>query len=180
MISKSSKQCFAAGGSPSSSETNPWYMRAEYRGSVHPEGLITSTGAGRTDVHSINVPSGSYILPADVVSGLSEGNTLGGAGIMDRMMHSNPYGIQSGRGHGGGGPPHAPHAAGPFKKGGAAEHQSGAVPIVVAGGEYLIHPHTIAGKFGSLKKGHAALDLFVKKVRAKNVKETSKLPGPKK
>lgn len=180
---------FASGGGiPSSSEAAPWYTRAEYHGIMHPEGLITSTGAGRTDVHNIKVPSGSYIIPADVVSGISEGNTLSGADVIDRMMHSNPYGIQGGHKGGGKGIPSAPA---PYRepkdnfsmlnRGGKAKNgDSEAVPIVVAGGEVLLHPHTIERKFGSLKKGHASLDAFVKKARAHNVKNISKLPGPKK
>lgn len=178
---------FDSGGAPNSSEMDPWYTRSEARNMVHPEGLISSQGAGRTDIHNINVPAGSYIVPADVASGLAEGNTLAGAGVMDRIMHSNPWGIQGGRAHGSMGPPHsrapAPlsQAAG-FKKGGktASQQQHHIVPIVVAGGELLYYPETIAKKFGDLKKGHAALDAFVRKVRAKNVKTLSKLPGPKK
>ena len=168
---------------PNTSQMDPWYTRAEYRGSVHPEGLVSSLGAGRTDIHNINVPSGSYVIPADVVSGLSEGNTLGGAAIMDRMMHSNPWGIEGGRASHGSGPPRI-HAPPPFRDSSALARGGSAagdqiVPIVVAGGEMIYHPHTIAQKFGSLKKGHAALDAFVKKVRADNVKTLKKLPGPK-
>lgn len=160
-----------------------WFARSEEKNSIHPEGLITSAGAGRTDIHPINVPSGSFVLPADIVSGLGEGNTLAGASVMDRMMHSNPYGIEGGGRHGGGmGIPHA--SARPFreeglKRGGKPQQQSGVVPIVVAGGEMLYHPETIIKKFGSLKKGHAALDQFVKKVRVETAKTLKKLPGPK-
>lgn len=173
------------GGFPSSSEASPWYARAEFHNLLHPEGLVMSKGAGRTDIHNINVPAGSYILPADVTSGLAEGNTMAGAGVMDRMMHSNPYGIEGGGRHGGSGPP-TPRAA-PVPqyaaKGGKAQANAThpqMVPIVVAGGEMIYYPSTIAKKFGNLKKGHAALDAFVKKVRAENVKTLKKLPGPKK
>lgn len=191
----------AVGGIPTSEALDPYSTRMSEREMTgHPEGLFGSTGAGRTDVHNMNVPTGSYIVPADVVSGLSEGNTLGGAAIIDRMMHSNPYGIEGGGGRRGGGmgPPRAApqriasssdnfsnaqqNRGGPIKRaaGGATPAKHSLVPIVTAGGEYLIHPGTIIQKFGNLKKGHATLDQFVKDVRAKNVKETSKLPGPKK
>ena len=66
------------------------------------------------------------------------------------------------------------------KGGRAGTHTDGGVPIVIAGGEFLLHPQTIIQKFGSLKKGHAALDAFVKRVRADTVKTLRKLPGPKK
>ena len=188
MRARGGKAGFAGGGIPTSEALDPWWTRSEERQMVQPEGLIKSTGAGRTDVHNINVPSGSYIVPADVTSGLGEGNTLSGASVMDRMMHSNPYGIEGGVKHGNMGPPRAPA---PFtqqpqslpamaeKRGGKAEGHSGTVPIVVAGGEMLYHPETIIKKFGSLKKGHAALDDFVKKVRTKTAKTMLKLPGPK-
>lgn len=256
---------YAGGGIPTSEALSPWYARAEERSMIHPEGLITSTGAGRTDVHNINVPSGSYVVPADVVSGLAEGNTLSGASVMDRMMHSNPYGIQGGGGRHGSGPPRVspprpyqepspnnfniqnrggaikrasggstelkpkekplylnPRSLvtptvdqlakvipqntastlkysekvpvdqsedppdqgtpqyGGYAQGGEAHHKGEPVPIVIAGGEFLVHPSTIIKKFGSLKKGHAAMDAFVKRVRAENVKTLRKLPGPKK
>lgn len=189
----------AVGGIPTSEALDPYSTRmSEREMQGHPEGLFGSTGAGRTDVHNILVPTGSYVMPSDVVSGLSEGNTLGGAAVIDRMMHSNPYGIESSGGRKPNmGPPRAiPQRIQPLasedlnmeKRGGPIRRASGGqvqpkpnlVPIVVAGGEVLLHPDTIIKKFGSLKKGHAVLDKFVKDVRAKTVKETSRLPGPKK
>jgi hypothetical protein len=57
----------------------------------------------------------------------------------------------------------------------------GTVPIVAAGGEYVIPPHAVAGfGKGSLDTGHRVLDEFVKHVRAKTIKTLQKLPGPKK
>lgn len=64
-----------------------------------------------------------------------------------------------------------------FADGGAAE----GVPIVAAGGEYVIPPEDVAeiGK-GDVDHGHKILDAFVKKMRAKTIKTLQKLPGPKK
>jgi len=55
------------------------------------------------------------------------------------------------------------------------------VPIVAAGGEYVITPEQVAsiGK-GDLDHGHKILDAFVKKTRAKTIDTLKKLPGPKK
>ncbi len=55
------------------------------------------------------------------------------------------------------------------------------VPILAAGGEFVISPDVVAqvGK-GDLKSGHEALDLWVKMQRRKNIQELSKLPGPAK
>jgi hypothetical protein len=54
-------------------------------------------------------------------------------------------------------------------------------PIVAAGGEYVISPEAVA-KIGNgdMELGHAALDLFVKKMRNRTIKTLQKLPGPKK
>src|ERR1700677_5287266 len=41
-------------------------------------GPIHSMVAGRTDHLPMHVPSGSYVLPADIVSGAGEGNTMAG------------------------------------------------------------------------------------------------------
>jgi len=56
-----------------------------------------------------------------------------------------------------------------------------AVPIVAAGGEYVIHPRDVIriGN-GDLDRGHRELDKFVKKMRRKTIKTLQKLPGPKK
>lgn len=179
---------FAGGGIPTSEALSPWYARSEERQMVQPEGLIRSAGAGRTDIHPINVPSGSYVLPADVVSGLGEGSSLAGSSVVDKMMHSNPYGIEGGGGRRGGmgiprppAPYNAPQEAVMESRGGSPKGKNGdGVPIVIAGGEFLVHPQTIIQKFGSLKKGHQVLDKFVIAVRKKTIDDMKKLKGPKK
>jgi len=54
------------------------------------------------------------------------------------------------------------------------------VPVAVAGGEHVLAPHEVmfAGN-GDLDAGHRALDEFVIRQRAKNVKTLKKLPGPR-
>jgi len=49
-------------------------------------GPITSTVAGRTDQHAIDVPPESFVIPADVVSALGQGNTNNGMEILTRMF----------------------------------------------------------------------------------------------
>ena len=64
-----------------------------------------------------------------------------------------------------------------FADGGSTENL---VPIVAAGGEYVIPPHVVVGiGQGDLDKGHGELDDFVKKMRANTVRTLRKLPGPK-
>lgn len=198
---------YAEGGASVASMT-PWFVRQESRDIVHPGGVIQSEIPGRTDHIPMSVAAGSYVIPADVVSGVGEGNTLSGAKVIDEMMHSNPYGIQSPQRHGGG---HSiPHAPAPFrdtdKSGYAAggdvpahhkdvHGQPNTVPIVAAGGEYVVppsdvafHPRLGAGnpngspkhKNKALKKGHDILDAWVKHERANHVKTLKKLPGPAK
>lgn len=64
-----------------------------------------------------------------------------------------------------------------FADGGAAE----GVPIVAAGGEYVIPPEDVVHiGGGDLDHGHKILDSFVKKMRQKTIKTLQGLPGPKK
>ena len=54
------------------------------------------------------------------------------------------------------------------------------VPIITAGGEYIVMPSRIIAKFGSLDAGHDALDQFVLQVREKNIKKLKNLAPPRK
>jgi hypothetical protein len=64
-----------------------------------------------------------------------------------------------------------------FANGGAAD----GVPIVAAGGEYVIPPEDVVHiGGGDLDHGHKVLDAFVKKMRQKTIKTLQGLPGPKK
>ena len=161
-------------------------------------GLITMAVGGRTDHIPMNVLEGSYVLPADIVSGLGEGNTLAGSKIIENMFKSGPFGV--------GKPdskftepnyPKAPPMPGfnladtlvvsPIASG-KKEARGGPImsgnykpiPIVAAGGEYVIDPDTVRSLGGgSIDKGHEFLDHFVKGARKELVKTLQKLPGPK-
>ena len=125
-------------------------------------GPIHSPVAGRTDHLPMHVPSGSYVIPADIVSASGEGNTMAGFKVMNRIFGSRG-GAPKGYGEGG------------------AVHDGELVPIIAAGGEYVIHPAAIVKiGGGDLEKGHKELDDFVKGLRAKTVKTLQKLPGPRK
>lgn len=166
---------FALGGSPD-------YFAHKAFGELNAPGMIKSPVAGRTDHLPMNVPSGSYVVPADHVSHLGQGNSLAGGKVLDRMfgtagtthLHSNI--------------PKPPAPMRQFAKGGSVEGES--VPIIVAGGEYLLHPQQvrhadeIINKLppgtGDLKRGHDALDAWIVSERKKHIKLLQKLPGPKK
>jgi hypothetical protein len=167
----------AAGGpSPAS-----WQTRKEAGAMTH-SGPIMSAVAGRTDHHPMNVASGSYVLPADHVSSLGQGNTQSGMAVLGHMFGSSgPYGIgknpaiKPGSG--------APRAQKPMKlaSGGAPAEGSEPVPINAAGGEFVIPPEVVAQiGGGDIKRGHTILDNWVVANRKKHIKTLKKLPGPAK
>ncbi|MDE2096498.1 MAG: hypothetical protein KGL39_04570 [Patescibacteria group bacterium] len=143
-----------------------WVEREFARGMTHPGGLLNSHVAGRTDHLPLNVKAGSYVIPADVVSGLGQGNTANGSMVLGRMFNLGPYGASSG----------------PY--GSAIPHlhrkRGGVVPIMAAGGEVIIPPEKIVAKFGDLDKGHKRLDEWVLHERKKHIKTLKSLPGPAK
>jgi hypothetical protein len=125
-------------------------------GVIH-EGPIHSPVSGRTDHLPMHVASGSYVIPADIISAMGEGNTMSGFKQMNQILS---------------GAKAMPKASGgPVK----------AVPIIAAGGEYVVTPHEVtwAGN-GNMDAGHEALDGFVTGMRAKTIKTLKALPGPKK
>lgn len=116
----------------------------------HHSGLLNSAGPGRTDTINTHVPAGAYVIPADIVSGVGQGNTVAGSAIIGRMF------------------PEPPNPAPSKDK----------APVVVAGGEMVISPQAIINKFGSLKRGHASIDHWVVMERQRIAKEMLKLPNP--
>jgi hypothetical protein len=168
---------FASGGAPKKHKMPMFHAPrlATLHGPKLHTGPIHSKVAGRTDHLPMHVPSGSYVIPADIISSMGEGNTMAGFEHMKRMFGGTPYGGGSTPYGQSGGPYGAemPHKA----YGGAADE---GVPIVAAGGEYVLSPEEVkyAGE-GDLDAGHKALDEFVKRQRAKTVNTLKKLPGPK-
>jgi hypothetical protein len=167
-------------------------------------GPIHSAVAGRTDHLPIHVPNKAYVLPADIVSGMGQGNTMAGFKIakrLPRLFTTSFYGTKKagegmpyggsfyGQGKAGEGVPYggeglpyhgvpAPHAAG----GSSQAHEDGddGVPIVAAGGEHVYRPaevEMIGG--GDIDRGHDILDAFVKQYRAEHIKTLKALPGPR-
>lgn len=143
-------------------------------------GPIHSAVAGRTDHLPMEVPEGAYVLPADIVSALGEGNTMAGFKVAKSLfdMPDVTKGMPGVRVPGIEGAPGAAPVEGIAKKadGGAA----GSVKIIAAGGEHVISPEAVMriGN-GNLDDGHKILDHFVKQVRAGTIKKLSRLPGPR-
>ncbi len=122
-------------------------------------GAIKAQVAGRTDHLPMHVPSGSYVVPADIVSAIGEGNTANGFDIIDYMVKQR---MASG---------------GDIKE--LDSHNP--VAIVAAGGEYVVPPDAVRGfGGGDLDQGHKALDEWVKSERATTIATLQSLPAPKK
>jgi len=156
-------------------------------------GPLHSHVPGRTDKINLNVKPGSYVIPADVVSMIGEGNTLAGSAVLKVMFgqkaltgsvpppKSRPGIVERRMEH---------HAMLPgagqvrgYQEGGEAERDprtEGAAPVVVAGGEHIIGPDEIKAKFGDLAHGHKSLDEFVGEMRRREIKRLRTAPPPKK
>ena len=113
-------------------------------------GPLSSPVGGRTDHLPISVPEGAYIIPADVVSSLGQGNTQSGMLICQKMFGA-PWQPGSGR----------------------------SVDIMAAGGEFVVSPAEVAKRGGGdLASGHAVFDSWVKMERADNISKLKKMPPP--
>lgn len=162
-------------------------------------GPLVSDVPGRTDNINTHVPSGSYVIPADIVSAVGEGNSLSGLKVLSHMFTASPrnapaapytgsagpYGSQMPRAAPGSGIsiPHpiglsVPSATASLARGGKSPVGSPA-PVAVAGGEFIIHPADVARiGDGNVSKGHKVLDAWVKAERQKLISKLKSLPGP--
>jgi hypothetical protein len=161
----------ASGGSPPLGE----HMAARQ---MFREGFLHSSVPGRTDKLPISVAGGAYVLPADHVAALGQGNSLAGANTVNKMFKMGPYGTTPMPLHGTSAKvPHLNLRAGKFADGGSHGRPT---PIVAAGGEIVIPPEKIIARFGSLEKGHKALDHWINTTRKKHIKTLRGLKPPKK
>lgn len=157
----------------------PFHVRNAARATERvPGGIITSTVPGRSDRIPMGVKGGSYVVPADVVSSLGQGNTMAGAQGLSRMLKMTPGGAPMGS---------SPMARRPgkFADGGEVMMPPGdaapPVDIMAAGGEFVVPVDKVAEiGGGDVKRGHDILDSMVKQTRKKAVKTLRKLPGPRK
>jgi hypothetical protein len=124
------RQHFDIGGFAGSQES-PWWERSEAAGQRH--GLLASPIAGRTDKLAVSPAAGSYVIPADVISGLGEGNTLSGANVMQHILDTGPHGIPLPRAGAVKSMPHPPPA---YREGEGDDGMAsgGGVPHLATGG----------------------------------------------
>lgn len=164
-----------------------------YSQTITHEGPIHSAVSGRTDHLPMHVDSGSYVLPADIVSAYGEGNTNAGFRIMRRLFAGEPYGGGARPYEGGAHPYNAPvnepydQTQSPYNEviqnraSGGPVHDGAKVPIVAAGGEYVLSPEQVTeiGQ-GDINLGHRILDEFVLRSRKELIHTLKNLAPPKK
>lgn len=156
------REAKASGGSVSSP---PFYVRSEARSLEH-AGMIHSPVAGRTDRLPMGVKPGSYVVPADIVSGIGQGNSTSGANALSRLFKMGPGGTQLSQPRAG--------ARRKFAEGGP-------VDIIAAGGEFIVPPESVLEVGGGdMKRGHDVLDKMVMHIRKSTIKTLKRLPKPKK
>jgi hypothetical protein len=125
-------------------------------------GALTGATGGRADKLPINVPNGSHVIPADVVSALGQGNSAHGYKVLGRMFPNS------------GGRSSKSSGSSLVKKNG------GEVPIMASDGEFIVSPQDVqheAGR-GDHEHGHRVLDHFIVHTRKQAIHNLKHLPGP--
>lgn len=140
---------------------------------VHPGGLIKGDTPGRTDRLPYSVTADSFVVPADVVSGLGEGNTNAGAAILDQVVQGMI------------------DAAGPARRAVGGASNTPMANVIVASGEYMVDKPKVdaigralraAGKSKAKTDnaaGHEHLRQLVDGVRRMQMDFLKKAPKPK-
>lgn len=155
-------------------------------GSVAPNltrsGLLHSPVPGRTDHIAAKPAAGSYVIPADVTSGVGEGNTLAGGRVLQSALGIGPFGVPLNNPRSGAGarsrfsrPPPLPRV---YKDGGHTDKRDG-VECLLAGGEFVVAPEDVLRLGGgNMKRGHRILDELVVHLRKQIIDQMKKLPPP--
>lgn len=178
------RQGMAAGGL-----AVPWTARASMRQIVR-EGYLNGPGPGRTDILPITTKGGAYVLPADHLAALGQGNNTAGAAEVSKMFKLGPDGTYLGHLSHPGRPimPKLPQMTMPRGMSGFAKTSKVGIlqrgghstaKIVAAHGEMIIPPEAIIAKYGSLERGHREIDKWVLDTRKKHIKTLKGLKPPK-
>lgn len=142
----------ATGGAVNTAMEIARKIKRKKGGAVHVGPIVGDTG-GRADKVPMRVPNGSYIVPADICSGLGEGNTAAGMMVLsDLFPKSKPSRMREGPGD--------------------------KVEILAADGEFCISPEDIVDRYGDLESGHKALDAWVLHERDQLIETLSNLDPP--
>ncbi len=172
-----------------------WGRPHPHRGGAR---LIHSATPGRTDRIRTSARPGSFVIPADVVSGMGQGNTIAGAKVFGDIFSS--YGPPKPMAMGHLAKPSTPsmpkmgamnmpklspmHLGKPpsigkgFADGGSYEDEE-PTPIITAGGEMIVDPELVmAIGGGDAEAGHKALREMVPHLRKQVIAQLKQLPGP--
>ena len=168
------------------SEAEPWWTRSEARSADAPmSGYLHGATAGRADALKGTAASDSYILPAEEIAGLGEGNSLMGARVIQSMLNSGPHGIPQERQRAGRGLPHPPSAQEPREfqaKGGGVQHHEGqpTTKVALSHGEYSMSPEEVMRFTGQKDRASAmrVMDLFTMELRKRHIKDLKGLKPP--
>jgi hypothetical protein len=122
-------------------------------------GLVHSPTPGRADSVKSKVRRGSYVMPADIVSTLGEGNTMAGAHALAETARS--------------------HGPIEYARGGAVDDHDH-MDVALSGGEFVFEPEEVAAMGrGDHARGSAMLDQLVEIARKHAIQTLSALPPPK-
>lgn len=181
-------------------EADPWWTRAAARQDMS-TGYLHGSTFGRADHLTTQAPGGAYVVPADVVSGLGEGNSMAGANVIQRMLETGPYGTPLPRAVHGRGPPQGVRPPAPYQergygyatRGGHVGHDGVGkpVPVKFSHGEFVLTPQQVMriarAHYGwrlprdeAMKAAHELLDKWVVAKRKETAQKMLKLPGPTK
>ena len=141
----------AAGGKVETALDIARKIKRKKGGRVH-LGPITGPTGGRADKRPMRVPNGSYILTADHVSGMGEGNTESGMRQLSEMF--------------------------PKSKPSRMREHPDAVEILAADGEFCVSPEDIIDRFGDLDLGHRSLDAWQTQERQNLIRTLEGLDPP--
>jgi hypothetical protein len=163
-----------ASGHPQSQAVAAALRQSRQKASGGAVGPMLGDHDGRADTRPVNTSKGSYVIPADVVSALGDGNSSAG--------HKKLFGMFPGASKLKHRKSHVPHLAKikapSLKRTKFAD--GGEVPIKVSDGEFIVSPDDVAKLGGGdLVHGHTILDNFVKQMRQQNISALQSYPGPK-
>lgn len=142
----------AAGGGVNAAMQIARQIKRAKGGRVH-VGPISGDTGGRADKVPMSVPDGAYILTADLVSGLGEGNTQAGMVKLGKMFPKSKPSLMRGL-------------------------KGKPVPILAADGEFCVSPADIADRYGDLDRGHKILDHWQTSERKKLIETLKGLAPP--
>ncbi len=180
------RQGMAAGGL-----SIPWTERASMRQVVR-EGYLGGLGPGRTDTLPITTKGGAFVLPADHLAALGQGNNAAGAAKVSDMFKLGPDGTFLGHLAHPGRPimPKLPTMSMPRGMSGISTKTSKfglqrggdtgkPTDIVAAHGEFIVPPEAIIAKYGNLERGHKIMTGWVLNTRKKHIRTLRSLKPPK-